>query len=91
LQPDKGCVLLSGLPQASSGMQLEISAHWPLEPRHRPLAAFSGKKAALVNESGFQTPVVFASKEALPEKVRLRVFFEGVKRPQVRLSAVYVR
>jgi hypothetical protein len=36
-------------------------------------------------------PVMFPSKEALPEKVRLRVVFEGAKRSEVRLSAIYMR
>ena len=62
-----------------------------LDEVERPLEAFSGKNAALVKQAGFQVPVRFASKEALPEKVRLRVVFEGAKRSEIRLSAVYVR
>ena len=62
-----------------------------LDEVERPLEAFSGKNAALVTQSGFQVPARFASKEALPEKVRLRVVFEGAKRSEIRLSAVYVR
>lgn len=62
-----------------------------LDEVERPLEAFSGKNAALVTQSGFQVPVVFASRETLPEKVRLRIIFEGAKRAAIRLSAVYVR
>jgi hypothetical protein len=62
-----------------------------LDALERPLEAFSGKNAALVTQSGFQVPVQFASNEALPDKVRLRLVFEGAKRKEIRLSAVYVR
>lgn len=62
-----------------------------LDALERPLEAFSGQNAALVTKSGFQMPVVFASKEALPEKARLRMVFEGAKRSEIRLSAIYAR
>jgi len=57
----------------------------------RPLEAFSGKNAALVTQSGFQVPLDLGDVKKLPEKVRLRVLFEGAKRSEIRLSAIYAR
>jgi hypothetical protein len=85
-RPKEGVfVNVDGLSEAAV-LRVEV-----LDEVERPLEAFSGKNAAVVTQSGFQVPVVFASKVALPDKVRLRVVFEGAKRAQARLSAVYVR
>ena len=85
-RPKEGIfVNVDGLSEAAV-LRVEV-----LDEVERPLEAFSGKNAAVVTQSGFQVPVVFASKVALPDKVRLRVVFEGAKRAQARLSAVYVR
>lgn len=62
-----------------------------LDALERPLDAFSGTRAAVVSLGGFQVPVRFASRETLPDKARLRVVFEGAKRAEIRLSAIYVR
>lgn len=59
-----------------------------------PLPQFSGENAAIVRKNGFQTPVLWADGkriENLPERVRLRVTFEGEKRNDIRFSALYVR
>jgi hypothetical protein len=60
----------------------------------KPLAGFSGDDAAKVATNGFQTPVEFAGKAevgGLPERVKVRVTFEGKKRTGIRFSAMYVR
>lgn len=62
-----------------------------LDALERPLPAFSGKSSAVVKQGGFQVPVTFASKDTLPDRVRLHVVFEGAKRSDIRLSAVYLR
>lgn len=53
----------------------------------RPLSAFSGKNAAIVSDSGFQTPVVWEGQElnSLPQRVRIRVTFAGQQSTRVRL------
>jgi hypothetical protein len=60
----------------------------------RPLPAYSGKDAAVIFQSGFQTPVVWnGRKEArdLPERIRIRVTFEGKRNTGIRFSALYLR
>lgn len=59
-----------------------------------PLAGFSGPDAAIVRESGFQVPVAWQGRTGitnLPERVRVRVGYEGTKRRAIRFSALYVR
>lgn len=48
-------------------------------------------RSALVRQSGFQTPVEFRDDARLPDRVRLRIVFEGAKRTGIRLSAIYVK
>ena len=60
-----------------------------LDAQERPIPAFAGQNAALVSESGFQTPIVWQSKDPLPERVRLRVRFDGKNRTNIRFSALY--
>lgn len=65
-----------------------------LDHLERPLPKFSGKEAAMVRESGFQTPVVWqADGEAgkLPERIKFRVTFEGKRHTEIRFSALYVK
>ncbi|MEQ1862439.1 MAG: hypothetical protein ABMA13_21180 [Chthoniobacteraceae bacterium] len=67
---------------AEAALRVELLDH--LE---RPLPGYS----AVVRESGFQTPIPFAAGEALPERVRVRVVFEGAKRTGIRFSAIYLQ
>ena len=65
-----------------------------LDHQLRPLSGLSGDDAAVVTESGFQTPVVWGDRREitdLPDQVRLRVTFEGERKTEIGLSAVYVR
>lgn len=64
--------------------QLRISL---LDHLERPIPG----AVAVVKASGFQTPVRFPPGISLPERVRLGVVFEGVKRTDIRFAALYVR
>lgn len=58
------------------------------------LPEFSGEYAAIVRESGFQTPIVWNGKDSidgLPDRVRLKVTFDGKKNTDIRFNALYVR
>jgi hypothetical protein len=58
----------------------------------RPLPGYSGANAAIVRESGFQTSIAWTGKTALrdlPERVRVRVTFEGPRNTDIRFSALY--
>ena len=58
-----------------------------LDDLERPIPGCS----ALVRQTGFQTPIEFKSEVKLRERVRLRIVFEGPKRTDIRLSAIYVK
>jgi len=65
-----------------------------LDHRERPLPGFSGRHAAVVRQSGFRTPIAWNGEEAaagLPERIRLKVAFEGRQRTKIRFSALYVQ
>ncbi len=65
-----------------------------LDGNEKPLPGYSGPDAAVVRQSGFQTPVVWNGKETfrdLPERIRLRVTFEGARNTDIRFSALYLR
>lgn len=59
-----------------------------------PIPAYSGDNAAVVSDNGFQTPVLWNGEEAiadLPERIRVKVLFDGKKNTDIRFSAMYVR
>ena len=58
-----------------------------LDELERPLEGFEAE----IRESGFQTPIRWKTTNALPERARLKIVFEGTKRTEIRLSAIYVR
>lgn len=65
-----------------------------LGEREAPLPGYSGKDAAIVRFNGFQTPVIWnnaAEVSGLPERVRVRVTFEGKRNTGIRFSALYLR
>lgn len=65
-----------------------------LDGREHPLPRFSGSHAALVRHSGFHTPVLWNGQDAitgLPDRIRLRVGFEGAERAAIRFSALYIQ
>lgn len=62
-----------------------------LDEQERPLAGYAGSEAAVVRTSGFQTPVRWPGAAGLPGRVRVRIVFEGARRGDIRLSAIYHR
>ena len=61
-----------------------------LDHQERPLPRHSGEHAAVLTTSGFQIPVPWPDTTALPDRVKLRVLFEGKQRADLRLSALYL-
>ena len=60
----------------------------------KPLPGYSGKDAAFVRRSGFQTPVAWNGKTAisgLPERIRIRATFDGPQQAEIRFSALYIQ
>lgn len=65
-----------------------------LDHLEKPIAGYSGKDAAVLRQSGFQTSIAWGDKTAakgLPERVKLHVVFEGKRRTDIRFSAIYLR
>ena len=74
-------------PQAALKIEL-------LSDNERPLPGYSGPDAALIRTSGFQTPTRWRGKHelaGLPERIRLRVTFEGDRKTNIRFSAIYLQ
>jgi hypothetical protein len=67
---------------AEAALRIELLDH--LE---RPIPG----RRAVVRQNGFQTPVEWTDESKLPERVRLHIVFEGVRRADIRLSAIYVK
>ncbi|MEQ9406173.1 MAG: hypothetical protein RIK87_00545 [Fuerstiella sp.] len=64
-----------------------------LDHRLRPLPSYAGDNAAIVRTNGFQTQVLWDGGDRLvnlPDRVRIRVTFEGRRRSDIRFSALYV-
>lgn len=65
-----------------------------LADNEKPLAGYSGKDAAIIRQSGFQTPVVWSGKDdvtGLPGRIRIRVTFEGRRNTDIRFCALYLK
>jgi hypothetical protein len=59
-----------------------------------PIPGYSGERAAILRESGFQVPVRWSAQEGsetLPDQVKLRMVFEGKEKQSIRFSALYIR
>jgi len=73
----------------SSRLKIELLDH-----QLNSLPDYSGSDAALVTNNGFQTPIEWdgqTSHDSLPDRVRLRVTFEGTKMTNIRFNAIYMR
>lgn len=57
-----------------------------LDHLERPLGV-----SATMRESGFQTPIAWSGTRELPERIRVRVVFEGAKRTGIRFHAIYLQ
>jgi len=65
-----------------------------LDAALKPLPGLSGDAAAVVKQSGFQTPVTFGGKAeiaGLPDRVRVRITYRGERMKEIRFSALYVQ
>lgn len=65
-----------------------------LDAKLKPLPKYSGKNAAIIDSNGFQTQVAYNGNTwlyNLPNRIRLRVTFEGKRKADIRLSAIYVK
>jgi hypothetical protein len=65
-----------------------------LDHLEQPIPGRSGKDAAIIRQSGFQTPILWdagGNDGALPDRIRLHVTFEGPRRTDIRFSAIYVQ
>jgi hypothetical protein len=72
-----------------ASLKVELLSHI-----EQPLPGYSGKDAAIVSESGFQTPVTWpggTEARGLPDRIRLRVTYQGQRQNEIRFSALYVR
>ena len=86
--PHQLCVNADGL-GADAALRIEL-----LGANEKPLPGYSEKDAAIVRQSGFQTPVAWSGNSEprdLPERIRIRVIFEGKRSTDVRFSALYLR
>lgn len=73
----------------SATLRIELLDH-----EMNPLPAYSGRHTAIVSNYGFQTPIVWGSRsliENLPDRVRLRVTFDGSRKSKIRFNALYIR
>lgn len=74
---------------ANAALKIEL-----LSADEKPLPGYSGKDAAVVRQSGFQSPILWnGDPEArdLPERIRVHVMFDGERNTDIRFSALYVR
>lgn len=64
-----------------------------LDESETPLPAYSGDASAKVAQNGFQTPVTWPAKDTapLPDKVRIKVTFEGKRNTDIRFCALYLQ
>lgn len=73
---------------ADAVLKVELLTH-----EERPIKGYSGDDAAIVNQSSFQAPILWKGKAALkglPERIKVKVTFDGEKKENIRFSALYV-
>lgn len=63
-----------------------------LDEHEHPIPEYSGQHAAVVQESGFRTPIVWATQDEtqFPQSFHVKLSFVGKQREQIRFSALYV-
>jgi hypothetical protein len=87
-KPSKFFVNADGLGEQAT-LKVEL-----LDASLKPLPGLSGDAAAVIKQSGFQTPVTFdgrADVENLPDRVRVRITYLGEKMKDIRFNALYVQ
>ena len=78
----------SGLSEQAT-LKVELLTH-----KLEPVPGYSGDNAAIVRQSGFQVPIEWPGQQrpdGLPDRLRLRVTFDGSKKSDIRFNAIYVR
>ena len=73
---------------AEAALKIEL-----LDEQEKPLAGLAGEDAAVVRQSGFQTPLAWNGKAAitnLPPRFRVKGTFVGEQNTRIRFSALYV-
>ena len=87
---DSGAKIYANL-DASDDSPLTIEL---LDEHFNPINGYSGDNSAHLNQSGFNVPVTWTGKDALPDNtstIRLRVTFGDGKRPEdCKLYAIYI-
>lgn len=74
---------------ADAALKIELLNH-----DEQPLPDYSGSNAALVTQSGFQTPIAWKNRteiSGLPQRFRIKVTFVGDKKAAIRFSALYIQ
>ncbi len=74
---------------AEAILKVELLTH-----DEQPLPGYSGKDAAVITQSGFQTPLTWSGRQTvkgLPERFRIKVTFDGARKSDIRFSALYVQ
>lgn len=72
----------------ADGLGAEAALHIELlDHLERPIPG----RTAIVRQSGFQTPIAWNEESDLPDRIRLHIVFEGAKRSDIRLSAIYIQ
>lgn len=65
-----------------------------LDHQLRPIPQCAAENAAIVRSNGFQTPIICngqGSLKDLPDRVRVRVTFEGRRKASIRFNAIYIQ
>lgn len=71
----------------AEGLSEEAQLHIKLlDHLERSIPGYSARVA----QNGFLTPIEWEKPDQLPDRVRLHVAFEGLKRADIRLSAIYL-
>lgn len=64
-----------------------------LDHEMNSLPRYSGRHTAIVPKNGFQIPIVWRSQsliDKLPNRVRLRVTFDGPRKSKIRFNTLYI-
>lgn len=86
--PRKFYINADGLSESAS-LKVEL-----LDRKTNPLPDYSGEHSATITNSGFQTPIRWHDQSLvndLPNRIRVRVTFEGSRKSDIRFNALYIR
>lgn len=72
-----------------ASLRLELLTH-----DEEPIAGYSGRDAAVISASGYQSPVTWkggAAVKGLPERFKVKATFDGAGKDRIRFYALYVK